>query len=395
MKKVISCVIIGLVLGVIAFGGYMVFCPEKPEVSSYLIETVEKEDGVWCVKVTGLKNKLVQYKLNRIIRENWLLWLEDYLEDYPSASAEIIDGYIVSDSFLCLTNRLDSVVNGGSEPEYYAIYNLKTGELVSLDDLFELNDDFVKTLKQYGKTWQYDSGESMWRISGFEDDSEEEIRDYLERIVMSQSDYNKLVEGTNGKSYYKPDFTISEDYLYLRVRIPLDELEGFLKVPKWWESKPGLENKDLKEVNSEIEMYLNMTAQEIVALTGKEKEKYGSTFVFRTEVLYSCIRPDDFPFYFVCGESYEELPRYIAFYEEAEKEYMKMLGINDDMGFDEIIEVMEAESVVWESTERVDEFERERHKIEFEKYGLQYSFCSDNAEGYNFCMFIGRISQNP
>lgn len=394
MKKFKICMIMVLVWGFISILGYMIFYPNKPAVSNYRIKAEGKEDGIWCVKVSGMKNKLIQGRLNSLIQKEWMLWLKDYLDKCPSAYEESVGGYIISDRFLCLTNRLDSVVNGIGEPDYYAVYDLKTGKQVYLDDLFELNDDFIYALQQYGKTWQYDTGESMRRISGFEDDSVEEIRDYLERIVMTQTDYNKMFEGTDSESYYKSNYVISGDYLYLRVRIPLDKLEEFLKVPKWWKSKPGLENADLETVNSEIKKYLDMTNQEVRDLTGKDQDRYRDTFVFQTNVLFPCIRPENLPFYFICGDYWDDdAPMYLAFYEKAEEEYMELLGINKDMGFHDIIEVMGTEPVVWDSTEGVSEFDRERYKIEQEKYGLRYVFCSDNAEGYDFSMFIEKTSQ--
>ena len=76
----------------------------------------------------------------------------------------------------------------------------------------------------------------MDRIPGFEICSEEQIRSSLEKAMMTQSDYNNMIERTDKKSYYKPDFIISEDNLFYGGKIPLDKLEKFLKVPKWWES---------------------------------------------------------------------------------------------------------------------------------------------------------------
>lgn len=234
----------------------------------------------------------------------------------------------------------------------------------------------------------------MVRIPGFENSSEEEIRNGLKQTVMTQSDYNDMIEGTDSKSYFKPNFIISEDNLYYAVKIPLEKLEDFLKVPKWWKSKPGLENAHLEMVNNEIKEYLEMTNQEIKDLTGKELDNYADTYVFKTKVLYPCIRSCDLPVYFVSRDwYYGESPEYLAFYEESEQEYLYLLGISKDMGFEEIIATMGIKQVLRESTEYVDDYDRERHKIELEKDGLRYIFCSDYADGHDFSMFIGRIDQ--
>lgn len=104
---------------------------------------------------------------------------------------------------------------------------MKNGERVYLDDLFELSNEFIQALKQYGKTWQCDLGEIMVRIPGFENSSEEGIKNGLEQTIMTQPDYNNMIEGTDNKSYFKPDFIISEDNLYYGVKIPLEKLEDF------------------------------------------------------------------------------------------------------------------------------------------------------------------------
>lgn len=394
MKKFVICIITILILGAMVLGGYVVLRPNNPEVSGYRIKNEVKKEVVWCVKVTGMKNILIQAKLNRTIQKEWMLWLKSYLEEYPSGYDEVWNAYIVSDRFVCVTNRLDCYNFAMGDEYYCAVYDLKTGDKVYLDDLFELSDGFIQALQQYGKTWQCDLGEIMVRISGFENDSEEEIRSYLEKTVMTQFDYNNMIEGTDRKSYYKPDFIISGDALYFDVKIPLDKLEEFLKVPKWWKSKPGLDNADLEMANSEIKRYLDMTNREIADLSGKEIDNYADTFVFKTKVLLPCIRPSDLPFYFVCGDwLYDEQPRYLAFYEEAEEEYIEMLGINKNMGFDDIVAAIGIEPVLREATEGVDDYDRERHKIELEKDGLRYIFCSDHADGYDFSMFIERIAQ--
>lgn len=388
MKKRIVRICVILALGLMAFGGYTLLRPDAPEVSGYCMKTEAKEGEIWCVEVAGMKNKVLQDKMNQAIQTDWILWLKDYLES-PLELGVYLDGYFISDQYLCITGGFDSYgTRGGGKKYYCAVYNLKNGERVYLDDLFELSDEFIQALKQYGRTWQCDLGEIMVRIPGFENSSEEAIRNGLEKTVMSQSDYNDMIKGTDGKSYFKPDFIISENSLYIDVKIPLEKLEDFLKVPKWWKSKPGLKNADLEMVNNEIKEYLDMTNQEIKDLTGKELDSYADTFVFKTKVMYPCIRPSDLPFYFICRDW--ESPGYLAFYEESEQEYMDLLGISRDMGFEEIIAAMGIEQVLRESTEYVNDYDRERHKIELEKYGLRYIFCSDYADGHDFSMFIGK-----
>lgn len=133
-----------------------------------------------------------------------------------------------------------------------------------------------------------------------------------------------------------------------------------------------------------------MTNREISELTGKDMSNYKDVVVFEPDGLFPCIRPQDLPFYFVCGDWWdEEPPRYLAFYEEAEEEYLELLGINRDMGFREIIETMGTTPVVRGATESMDGRKKERYEIELEWDGLRYVFCSDQEAGYDFTMFIG------
>lgn len=48
---------------------YVIFYPNMPTVSNYHIKTEGKEDGIWCIKVTGMKNKLIQGRLNSLIQK--------------------------------------------------------------------------------------------------------------------------------------------------------------------------------------------------------------------------------------------------------------------------------------------------------------------------------------
>ena len=175
MKKAKVYAII-ILIGIAAIIGYLIILPPKPELLRYHIEMEEKEESVWCVQVAGMKNKVLQDKMNQAIQTDWVLWLKDYLES-PLELGVYLNGYFISDQYLCITGGFDSYgTRGGGKKYYCAVYNLKNGERVYLDDLFELSNEFIQALKQYGKTWQCDLGEIMVRIPGFENSSEEGIK---------------------------------------------------------------------------------------------------------------------------------------------------------------------------------------------------------------------------
>lgn len=69
MKKFKICIIVVFVLAFSATVGYMVFGMDEPKVSNYRIKAESKEDGICCVKVSGMKNKLIQGRLNSLIQK--------------------------------------------------------------------------------------------------------------------------------------------------------------------------------------------------------------------------------------------------------------------------------------------------------------------------------------
>lgn len=188
------------------------------------------EKAIYLVKVTGIKNKIVQFRINQRIKEDTLAYLIDCKETNKYVEGKGWYAGIVSNRYFYVVNTF-RFEQDYSTTYFCLLYDLKTGKKVVLDDLFEVNDTFVKVVKEYGHDYTYDVGESLITMPGYENETEEYIADTLSNVSMSQEEWNEIGDR---ESYYKPDFLITEDNLYLRVPIPLDKLEEFLKVPKWW-----------------------------------------------------------------------------------------------------------------------------------------------------------------
>lgn len=119
-----------------------------------------------------------------------MLWLKDYLDKCPSAYEELVGGYIISDRFLCLTNRLDSVVNGIGESDYYAVYNLKTGKQKTSQYLtgHGLSADRQKQKLNLIGEWELVEWSVQWRGYGYDQDWCEQDDFYIGRKVEIRPD---------------------------------------------------------------------------------------------------------------------------------------------------------------------------------------------------------------
>ena len=189
---------------------------------------LSNERTVYIIEISGLHNKLIQWKINHSIQEETLKYLED-VEQSKYFEDKIWYTGVVGDRYFYIVNSFK--FEGWVEDYFKLVYDLKTGKRVMLDDLFVINEEFAGIIQQYGKTHTYDLGEVLREYPGYEEWTISDIEKYLENTYVSQAEWNKWNEKV---SYYKPDYLITEEYLYLTVPIPLEQLEEFLKVPKWW-----------------------------------------------------------------------------------------------------------------------------------------------------------------
>ncbi len=234
MKRNVGKIVIGIVcaLGIILLLRICLI-RDNIEIGSYQSDLIINGRNLWLVEIKGMRDKAVQQKLNDNIRNDMEIYLEDYLEGHGFLRTRGFHSEVVGESYLYISYAI-SFGGASHSSDYKVVYDLKTGERVGLDDLFILNEGFVAGVKKYGKGYEYDNGESIVTYFGYENDSEEYIIEILEEIAMEPSEWNRIAEENGTKSYYKPDFLITEENLYLSVPIPLDKLEDYLKVPKWW-----------------------------------------------------------------------------------------------------------------------------------------------------------------
>lgn len=146
--------------------------------------------------------------------------------------------------------------------------------------------------------------------------------------------------------------------------------------------------------NDEIKRYLNMTEEELENMTGAKIEKLQSLLVFETTLPFPVLFPENTSYWFVCT-SWDTTckPKYLSYNSDYEKEYLKQLGLENAVDFNDIMEVMgSAEIEASRTREEMEEIhitDYKNYKIEYEQDGLQYVFIADNLEGKNFTLYIG------
>lgn len=205
------------------------FQPDNLQADGYIYDLGNNRE-IYLVEISGMRNKLIQFKINRAIKEETLVYLADCQKEDKYVEGEGWYSGIIANRYFYVINTFRFERNYFIT--YYSIvFDMRTGKKVEIGDLFEVDDSFVEIVKEHGKEYTYDLGESLITVSGYENETEEYISQWISDISMTQEEWNML----EGKlSYEKPSFMISENDLYLRVPIPLDKLEDFLKVSKWW-----------------------------------------------------------------------------------------------------------------------------------------------------------------
>ncbi len=144
-------------------------------------------------------------------------------------------------------------------------------------------------------------------------------------------------------------------------------------------------SSDISIWNQKIKKYLNMSVQDILAIAGSESLENGSLVVFEPDIFFPVIvLPDEFLIVLCSSLDGKEYPRYITFSENYKQEYLLELGLDQEMKFQDIMEVMgktepEMSGAGGSGT---------NYRIAYETDGLMLEFISDYADGHAFDLFI-------
>lgn len=148
-----------------------------------------------------------------------------------------------------------------------------------------------------------------------------------------------------------------------------------------------MEQTEIFGLDQQIKRTLKMPVSEILKETDSQIEE--GLLVFSPNLPYPIVEVENASFLIIC-QGYDETacPAYVTLYAEYEKEYLKILSLDDEKSLYDIMAIM-GETELMESPEKNGIPEYKNYMIMYERNGLQYSFISDNPEEKGFRLFIG------
>ncbi len=239
--------------------------------SSYKIEIVNTAD-IYELKVQDLPwfetfnfNVIETHtKADSAILEAVTGWLNVvYTDEIDFSDSTYLDIMCHSDKYLSFCNTFEN----SSPPCRYNLYqrdyitiDMTTGERVFLDDLVELNEDFIKCLKYNKNKLAKPGGMGRGISRTLDNNTPEEILEKLQECTVTNEDYLNsgyicpiLYNGKEPSDYttkytallMKASFYLEEGRLIIVIpenilpttlgiiNISVDDIEPFLKVEKW------------------------------------------------------------------------------------------------------------------------------------------------------------------
>ena len=210
---------------------------------------VEAWDGNYAYVQIRSDNPVLEEKANEVLYESQVSWVYGAAENPEQEIPQI----------RCHSGRYLSIL---MELHYFSpkrvwsftegvTIDMITGERVFLNDIIDVNDDFIADLKKYkGILWTSGEGRE-WKIP-FTEDSEgfqkwlSEMPD--EKLLAMLNDCSKEIEEYNydesiGELLGKGTFFLENGTLVLifktysgdesRIALDIGQIEPYLKVPKW------------------------------------------------------------------------------------------------------------------------------------------------------------------
>ncbi|MBP3459736.1 MAG: hypothetical protein J6K58_11070 [Lachnospiraceae bacterium] len=234
--------------------------------------------------------------------------------------------------------------------------------------------------------------------------NEEYIEEYLEEIGLEKGmNFSDVMEVWGDSDVFETSYddTVQKKYKIeyerdgLRYLFVSEDKSGtqfdlYIGLPK-----DGSDNQEYYPIPSDddIKNFLNMTEQELEVMT-ESKVDESSLIVFETTLAFPVLFPGNTSYWFVCtSRDTAYKPKYLAFYANYEKEYLRQLGLKSCQNFEDIMKVMGntevIESKTREEMEKINITDYKNYMIQYEKNGLQYNFIADNVEGKSFILYIG------
>lgn len=242
-KWIIAGIIIACFLG-ICF--QMVACfvqKENEKIEEYKVDT--KQVGqIKYPQVYGISSSILEKKINRNLAYVFI----NAVDLEKCFTIDVPEVQLQNENLLSVeTDLYYSSENGIVKIPIYQTIFIKTGELVHLNDIVEINEDFVQYLLDSStaiRSVKNDDRDTMWN-----EEFDKEIRCYvkdtftLDEILAYLKASN---EDCTEKNYaIKPMFYLNHNeicvvheteaitHFYFKIRLEIEDIENYLKIERW------------------------------------------------------------------------------------------------------------------------------------------------------------------
>ena len=228
----------------------------EPWVGAYAVRTAAY---VWdngrtylYYQIAGLGDTEKEERVNRELRDAAVGWFTDYMDDAISLESSVRDindvGLYQVGKYLVASYWYDGPLWKAYTFNIKATIDLETGKRVLLDDLVDIGIDFIRRIREGNIAINLNSSEETQEDddralrASFRGTGYEELKALLEKCNLSNDDLRQCL--LNGGNTYRNvgGFYLREGELVLfrstvgnrfDIAFRLDDIEEFLKVPKW------------------------------------------------------------------------------------------------------------------------------------------------------------------
>jgi len=184
--------------------------------------------------ISGLKNEEIQQKINRNLKEVFFEWLPDY---FVHAEPYNLKTCINTERYLNIMIVYTNFSNQVNNTYICNTVDIKTGEIIYLNDLIDIDEEFVSMIK-FGNIakLEFDIVSGEYDVDYPQDSLEKIVLEgFLKKLQLCSEPFSA------DNWAFKPTFYLKENRLYLlnvfnhesKFYIELDEIKHKLKVDKW------------------------------------------------------------------------------------------------------------------------------------------------------------------
>lgn len=195
------------------------------------------------LQITGFEDKEIQNKINQVLKEASTGWVTDQIVYAEYLSSEVL---FQTEQYLCVSQRFHFPEEMGIfYPERLCfIIDMKKGERIFLNDLLEINDDFVEKFQHgdvlYATGGAFDPEEATQLMrNAYDTDSSEDVLKALQQCsidpkeIIHRDGFTPFINYAYINASGRLCFGFFPESVSFEIYVLLDDIEEFLKVEKW------------------------------------------------------------------------------------------------------------------------------------------------------------------